>query len=273
MLRLLCSLVWLSSHSEGFAPTRAFVRNTALQVDQGGDWVSSLFKRLLPTPEDIGLTRFTIQSLPEKFPAIKDKFAENLPSDDTDEKKKLVRQVLAQTNLERRPLVLAYSAKRDSFKASAFHEKVDKKGPAVVLCKTKTGGIFGGYNPTGWVNEGELRGSIAAFLFVFPNGDVKQRPIKLQKIGGANGAQFDDGGGPKFGAEGLTIPLGKLGKSISPQKVYSKLGLYYENLPGGVRSILPGGKPEDELEDLDVYVGDWEGDPVPYSDVMFFQLN
>jgi hypothetical protein len=37
MLRLLCSLVWLSSHSEGFAPTRAFVRNTALQVDQGVD--------------------------------------------------------------------------------------------------------------------------------------------------------------------------------------------------------------------------------------------
>jgi hypothetical protein len=37
MFRLLCSLVWLSSLSEGFAPTRAFVRNTALQVDQGVD--------------------------------------------------------------------------------------------------------------------------------------------------------------------------------------------------------------------------------------------
>jgi TLD len=266
MLRLLCSLVWLSSLSQGFAPRPTFVRRgTALQVDQGDDWVSSLFKKLLPTPEDIGLTRFTKESLPEKYPAIKDVYAEILPSDTSDEQMKLVRQVLAQTNLERRPLVLAYSAKLDSFKASAFHQKVDKKGPAVVLCKTKSGGVFGGYNPTGWVNEGELRGSIAAFLFVFPNGDVKKRPIKLQKIGGANGAQF--------GAEGLTIPLGKLGKSISPQKVYSKLGLYYENLPDGKRSLLPGGKPEDELESLDVYVGQWGDDPIPYSDVLFFQLN
>jgi hypothetical protein len=69
-------------------------------------------------------------------------------------------------------------------------------------------GVFGGYNPTGWVNLGEMRGSIAAFLFVIPESkDI--RPIKLQKIGGAGLAQMDDGSGPKFGAEGLTIALAK----------------------------------------------------------------
>ena len=48
---------------------------------------------------------------------------------------------------------------------------------------------------------GEYRGSIAAFLFVFENGNVNNRPIKLAKISGAGLAQIDDGSGPKFGPE------------------------------------------------------------------------
>lgn len=236
----------------------------------GGDFITNIFKRFLPTPEDVGLTRFTKDSLPEKFPATKTEWAELLPSDN-DENKKLIRQCLAQTNLERRPLVLAYSANRDGWKASTFHAMVDKRGPAVVVARTKTG-VFGGYNPCGWVNYGESRGSIAAFLFLFPKGDTKQRPVKLQKIGGASMAQLDDGSGPRFGAEGLTIPLGAMGKNSSPKKVLSKLGLYYENY-GTSRSILPDGKPEDELESLEVYIGDFGSDPVPYKDAMVFQLN
>jgi hypothetical protein len=93
--------------------------------------------------------------------------------------------VLAKTNLERRPLKLVYDANRDGWKAKIFHEKVDKLGPAIVLARSQSGGIFGGYNPTGWVNYGELRGSIAAFLYTFPDGNTNDRPIKLQKISGA----------------------------------------------------------------------------------------
>jgi hypothetical protein len=33
------------------------------------------------------------------------------------------------------------------------------------MYQSVSGGVFGGYNPTGWVNYGEYRGSIAAFLF------------------------------------------------------------------------------------------------------------
>jgi hypothetical protein len=57
--------------------------------------------------------------------------------------------------------------------------------------------VLGGYNPTGWVNLGEYRGSIAAFLFVFPaiqqqqGGGKLGEPIKLQKISGAGLAQID----------------------------------------------------------------------------------
>ena len=115
-----------------------------------------------------------------------------------------------------------YDATKDGWKAEAFHSKVDKKGPCVVLARSTRGGLFGGYNPTGWVNYGEYRGSIAAFLFTFPsdgdsntntymggNADSKKsqsekkvRPIKLAKIAGAGLAQVDDGSGPKFGMEG-----------------------------------------------------------------------
>jgi hypothetical protein len=42
-------------------------------------------------------------------------------------------------------------------------------------------------------------------------------------------AQVDDGSGPRFGAEGLTIPLDR----SRPKAVRCKLGLYYERMPNG----------------------------------------
>jgi hypothetical protein len=153
------------------------------------DFISRFFSKLLPTPEDMGLTRFDVSTRPENYPCVKDEFASLLDSDSESPDKTLVRQLLKNTNLETRDLKLIYDANEDGWKAIKFHEKLDKKGPALVLARTKSGGIFGGYNPCGWVNYGEYRGSIAAFLFVFPKGDVTQRPIKLAKICGAGLAQ------------------------------------------------------------------------------------
>eukprot|EP01041_Mallomonas_annulata_P009733 gene9733-20246_t len=232
------------------------------------DLVTKLFGRFLPTPTDVGLKRYTRETRPENYPCIKDVWAENLPTDKDD--MLIVRQTLANTNLENRELKITYSANRDGWKATIFHQKVDKLGPAVVLARTASGGLFGGYNPTGWVNYGEYRGSIAAFLYMFPNGDAKSRPIKLAKIGGAGLAQMDDGGGPKFGSEGLTIALAP----DRPKLVRSKLGLYYENLPNGKRSVLPNAAAFDELTDLIVFTGVYApGEKIPYSDAIPFALN
>ena len=145
----------------------------------------------------------------------------------------------------------------------------------------------------GWVNYGEYRGSIAAFLFQFPPNTTPPfpttpsttttsttskststptpvRPIKLAKIGGAGLAQLDDGSGPKFGSEGLTIPL----QSPKNKLVRSKLGLYYEKITLETNSILPNNAKEDELCDLKVYVGIYEpGEKIPYSDALPFSLN
>jgi TLD len=153
------------------------------------DFISRFFSKILPTPEDMGLTRFDVSTRPENYPCVKDEFASLLDSDSESADKTIVRQLLKNTNLETRDLKLIYDANEDGWKAIKFHEKLDKKGPALVLARTKSGGILGGYNPCGWVNYGEYRGSIAAFLFVFPKGDLTQRPIKLAKICGAGLAQ------------------------------------------------------------------------------------
>jgi hypothetical protein len=228
-------------------------------------------KRFLPTPEDVGLTRSGNRI--ENYPAVLDRYADVLAEDGNDDRA-IIRQTLAQTNLEYRPLKLLYDADKHGWSAKKFHSKVDKMGPSVVIAYTASGGIIGGYNPTGWVNLGEYRGSIAAFLFLFPNGDIKARPIKLRKISGAGLAQIDDGSGPKFGSEGLTIPL----ESSNPKLVRSKLGLYYDKLPAtfpnGGRSLLPGGLFEDQLKKLRVYGGVYEdGERIPYSDALPYQLN
>jgi len=87
---------------------------------------------------------------------------------------------------------------------------------------------------------------------------------------GAGLAQIDDGSGPRFGSEGLTITLEK----SRPRLVRSKLGLYYERLPGGGNSLFRSKKLEEELQDLKVFIGVYGSEEkIPYSDALPFSLN
>ena len=267
----------LSTRAVAFSGGRRGVNKLYMEGEKfssdNNDIITKLFGWAMPKPEAVGLNRFTRDTLPENYPAVKDRWAEPLASD-KNENMILVRQVLAQTNLERRDLNLAYSGNRDGWSAKKFHAKLDGQGPCVVLCKTTDGDVFGGYNPCGHVGLGEARGSIAAFLFVFKDGDTSLRPIKLRKIAGAGMAQMDyETSGPRFGPEGLTIPLE--GTLQSAKLVRTKLGLYYERLPDGSNSLFRGRKQmEGELIDLEVYTGVWnEGERIPYSGAMFFQVN
>ena len=117
-----------------------------LNLSSPDDFITSFVKKFLPTPEAVGLTRSGNRV--ENYPAVLDKYAEKLNEDGNDDRA-LIRQTLAQTNLEFRPLKLLYDADKDGWNAKKFHEKVDKKGPAVVIAYTASGGIIGGYNPTG----------------------------------------------------------------------------------------------------------------------------
>jgi hypothetical protein len=70
-----------------------------------------------------------------------------LPGDDKDMAR--VRPVLKNTNLEFRGLKLTYDANRNGWDAYKFHQAVDKKGGALVVCTTQGGLLCGGYNPKG----------------------------------------------------------------------------------------------------------------------------
>ena len=203
----------------------------------------------------------------------KERWASPVGSDDATVK--LFRPALAQTNFEKRGLKLAFDATRDGWSAEAFHAKLDFQGPAVVFCRTTDGSTFGGYNPKGWVNYGEYRGSLAAFLYCWPDGADPEAdlPTKLAKVGGAILAQMDDGSGPKFGADSLVVPLGAGGVK-NPRVVRVKLGSYYERLPGGRNSFLTNGAREAELAELKVYTGVYApGEYVPFTDAEPFALS
>jgi hypothetical protein len=138
-----------------------------------------------PEKEPLGLKRFGRERFPEQYPATVDEWADPLEGDSPDVAK--LRPLLKNTNVEFRKLKLTYDANRDGWNAIKFHQCVDRLGGALVVCKTSSGQICGGYNPKGWVGYGEARGSLAAFLFT-KNRDGSY--TKLRKVGGAGMAQM-----------------------------------------------------------------------------------
>jgi len=129
--------------------------------------------------EPLGLKRFDRDRFPEQFLATLDEFA--APVDSDTEEMALFRPLLARTQLESRELRLVYDAEQDGWSATAFHDRVNRQGASVVIAKTVGGAVCGGYNPKGWVGYGESRGSLASFLFTWPDGNTAASAMKLRK--------------------------------------------------------------------------------------------
>mmetsp|Transcript_41960 Transcript_41960/g.133922 ORF Transcript_41960/g.133922 Transcript_41960/m.133922 type:complete len:192 (-) Transcript_41960:672-1247(-) len=158
--------------------------------------------------------------------------------------------MLKQTQLEAVPLGLAYDAKKDGWSHAKFHKKLDGLGAAVILGKTAGGAVFGGYNPKGWLGYGDWRDAISAFLFTWPDGDTSKRPLKLPKAGGSGMAIVDEPGkGPQWGPDGLKI-------NIDNRTAASRLGPYYERLPGGGKTLFTKAEGSSaEVVELKIFVG------------------
>ena len=113
--------------------------------------------------------------------------------------------IVTGTYLERKKneLRCVYKASKDGWSAIAFHDAVDNKGSGVVVARTITGTIFGGYNPNGWRSTDDYYSSSAAFLWCYGNG---KKIVKLPILPGGNCAVFDYAtSGPCFGAADLMI--------------------------------------------------------------------
>ena len=212
---------------------------------------------------------------PDTYPATKTEFADPVEGDSAEVQ--ILRPLLKNTNLEFLPLRLAYDSGKHGWGASKWHAKVDRTGPCLIVAKTKGGAYCGGYAPKGFAGYGENRGSIAAFLFTWPDGDTSKAVVKLQKIGGAGLATIDmPETGPRFGSDGFVVRMEK----GSEREANAKLGPYYEAMPGGGRSIFAEGEGNKvqgsvatELTMLRTYVGVWpKGERIPYDGAIPFAI-
>lgn len=122
---------------------------TEKEVYRDDDPVEKLFNIFFGQKEEapMGMPRFGSERFPEQYPAVKDEWAAPVETDDKE--MQTIRPFLKNTNLERRGLKLSYDANRDGWDPIVFHQLVDKKGGAVVLCETRMGIVCGGYNPKG----------------------------------------------------------------------------------------------------------------------------
>lgn len=112
--------------------------------------------------------------------------------------------IIKGTYLERNidKMKCVYKATKDGWSALNFHEKVDGKGSGIVVARSLTGNIFGGYNANGWRSTDDYYSSTASFLWY----KKSNRPIKLSILPGGDAALFDYAtSGPCFGASDLLI--------------------------------------------------------------------
>lgn len=218
-------------------------------------------------PADLG--RISVKKFPDQYPAEKVLQAEPVKGDTKE--MAVIRPLLKQTELEFRNLKLAYSASSMGWRPEAFHKGVDKKGPCIIVGKTRGGAVVGGYNPKGWVGYGEYRPGLSAFLFTWKDGDTSKRAIKLRKIGGAGLAVWDKPEcGPLFGSDGFGVSMQK----NSPKIARCKLGSYYERMPGGGSNLFSEQETGiAEMVDLKAFVGVYApGEIVPFDDAIPFSI-
>jgi len=231
--------------------TRSYTSRTTMN-----GWFDNLFPKLIDVEADEDRRR----QYPEQYPATYELSTVQVPSD-TKEVATILRPLLKQTQLEERPIVLAYDASKHGWSAKSFHDKVDGKGAAIVLATTNDKKIVGGYNPKGWASMGGARPSVAAFLFYScPDGSFQ----KLQKVGGGGLAcgRDDPNYGISFGPDALVIGL-QPGRERSAS---SKLGPYFERGPEERSSIFDSASQAVRLDSLKVYVGKYErGEEIPYT--------
>jgi TLD len=78
----------------------------------------------------------------------------------------------AGTSLQDKELDCVYKASNDGWSAIDFHKSVDERGSGLVVALSRSGQVFGGFNPLGWRSTDDYYQSNAAFLWYSDmNGD------------------------------------------------------------------------------------------------------
>jgi hypothetical protein len=85
--------------------------------------------------------------------------------------------VVQGTSLDGVELECAYKASRDGWSAVDFHEAMDERGSGLVVALSRSGALFGGFNPLGWRSTDDYCASNAAFLWFVKGSQVVKCPI------------------------------------------------------------------------------------------------
>uniref|UniRef100_A0A671P3V2 TLDc domain-containing protein n=1 Tax=Sinocyclocheilus anshuiensis TaxID=1608454 RepID=A0A671P3V2_9TELE len=93
-------------------------------------------------------------------------------------------------------LSLLYKASVHGYKASAFHQRCDRRGPTLLVAYNRSGYIFGGYTSVDYARSGQHIIDREAFLFSF-QGKI---PVCI-KVNSGHYARLDNAGGPNFGQQ------------------------------------------------------------------------
>ena len=81
-------------------------------------------------------------------------------------------------------LVWVYKATKNGWSAMDFHAAVDRRGSAIVIAMSRSGKVFGGYNPLGWMSTDYYINSNSAFLWFRKRGGRSSSTVKLPILPG-----------------------------------------------------------------------------------------
>lgn len=167
----------------------------------------------------------------------------------------LLREALSGTVLRDESLVRVFSAARDGFDDDVFFAK-NRLGfggtPSLVIGQTRDLQVFGAFNPVGFDGREDYRDSVNAFLFVIDATSGKL--LRSRTLAEGKSAVFDfEGVAIRFGAASLLIPMNAGTYGLSSNQAMSELGIHYEELPGGIKSLF-GQRTVVTLNDLEVWV-------------------
>jgi hypothetical protein len=125
------------------------------------------------------------------------------------------------------PWTLAYVGTRDGFESIKFHEKCDGRGESVVVIKSTTGSIFGGYTPCNWGGSSNYVFDQRTFLFTLESPSGK--PRKFSNTGSQHSNTYsiyaNSGYGPTFGGGHDLYVVSQCDKHTSS---YTNLGHSFE---------------------------------------------
>jgi len=135
-----------------------------------------------------------------------------------------------------------YVASKDGDSSGQFHSACDNKGPTVVIVKTKTGAVFGGYTDVNWGGSAAYVSSSTSFLFRIRPA-MTHHTVKKEKVG--NAVYRNSGYGPSFGGgHDFYIASG----ALSNKNSYSNAGHSY-TFPFYPSYQLPDGEKNFYVED------------------------